>query len=94
MALSLISSSDVVTWQRYFSERQFTHDRENINAAMIASSNWNITASSSGIKLDNPACISDFLPSARSENKLKTDDELIDQGLSMGALRIDRDNDI
>ena len=92
-ALASISSSDVMEWQRYFSCHHFNYERANINAAMIASTNWNVTASSAGIKLDSAMSISDFLPmsSFKYTDKYKDDDELINAGISMGALRIEPD---
>lgn len=78
-------------WRERFLEIGFTHDMDNWRSAMIASTIWNSTFSSAGIKLNPPASVKDFLPSISSDEEFQepSDKQLMEQASSAGGMRFE-----
>ncbi|UTV29001.1 phage tail assembly protein T [Photobacterium atrarenae] len=89
--LASISAETVLEWRRYFVEHGFTHEMDNWRAAMATAANWNVTALSAGIKMDEPMSLKNFLPSTGEPEPPReyTDDELMDLGASAGGMRFE-----
>lgn len=88
--LASISAETVLEWQSFFIYEGYQADMDNWRYAMTNASNWNVTAMSAGIKLDNPSVPSDFLPSKEPPKEFN-DDELMALGAEAGGMRFDPD---
>ncbi|HHC7311877.1 TPA: phage tail protein [Vibrio campbellii] len=84
----------VVEWQEHFAKNGFTHHMDNWRFAVTCAANWNVTAMSAGIKLDQPISYRDFLPTTGEPepSREQTDDELMEMGSSAGGMRFECPN--
>lgn len=84
----------VVEWQEHFAKNGFTHHMDNWRFAVTCAANWNVTAMSAGIKLDQPISYRDFLPTTGEQepSREQTDDELMEMGSSAGGMRFECPN--
>ncbi len=78
-------------WQNHFAKHGFTHQMEELRFAIACASNWNVTAMSAGIKLEQPMSYQDFMPNqGEPENTDEyTDEELMAMGESAGGMRFE-----
>lgn len=90
--LASVSAETVIEWREHFGEHGFTSDMDNWRTALICSSNWNVTAMSAGIKLDEPITVAQFLPSDRILEVEPDDDVLMAMGESAGGMRFECSN--